>query len=463
MNNKIWILILALAIFISIALIWAFNEPESGTEEANEVKMDARYELDVLMDEAGDFQITASINVKNTSVETWNELGFYLVPNAMNAEETQSYQDEAASVNISAITIKGKDTAYQVNNNALMIELDEALEPEGSREVAVVYTLGLPEEGMRLSQVDNNYYLAHWYPMLASFEDGWQIHDYDPKGESYATGYGEYTVSYQLPNEFLVATSAQDGPIKASSSGTVQGEMIKDFYVAIMDPNDWEMKSRKVGDTTFRVFAPSGSDILEDTTALAVDAYNYFEEMIGDHPSKELDIIANDGHMEYPNIIEVATDEANLAYILVHEIAHQWFYFMVDNDPFNEAWLDESLTEYAMALFLSDYAGDEDIGFQGAAAYANSNTTTSTHANIPLDEFEESTYYATIYGEVPMLLKAFFDDNGGTEAAFVFLSAYYREFQYRQVDTDSFRKFFEDYFKGDQQQFLDSWLQPTKT
>jgi hypothetical protein len=38
MNNKIWILILALAIFISIALIWAFNEPESGTEETSEYK-----------------------------------------------------------------------------------------------------------------------------------------------------------------------------------------------------------------------------------------------------------------------------------------------------------------------------------------------------------------------------------------------------------------------------------------
>lgn len=458
MNTKIWILILALAIFISIALIWAFNEPESGTEETSEVMMDASYKLDVLMDETGDFQIIASINVKNTSVETWNELGFYLVPNAMNAEETQGYEDEAASVDISEVINEGQAASYQLDNNALMIELDEALAPGDSREVSLVYTLQLPKNGMRLSQVDDNYYLAHWYPMLARYEDGWQIHDYDPKGESYATGYGEYVVRYELPKEYLVATSAQDGTMKASSAGTVQGDMIKDFYIAVMDPEDWVLKSRKVDDTTFRVFAPSGSDIVADTTDLAVDAYSYFEEMIGDNPSKELDIIANDGYMEYPNVIEVATDESNLAYILVHEIAHQWFYLMVGNDPFDEAWLDESLTEFAMALFLSEYAGDDDIGFHGAAAYADSHAA-KTHANLPLNEFEESAYYATVYGEVPMILKAFFDDNGGTEAAFEFLASYYEEFQYQQVDTDDFKVFFDDYFKGDQQEFLDSWLQ----
>ncbi|MBT2582248.1 M1 family metallopeptidase [Planococcus sp. ISL-109] len=460
MKKKLWIIVLALAVLISVVLVWifSFKEPESDSIETTDVEMDASYNLDVTMDEAGAFRIAASIRVKNTSDEKWSELGFYLVPNAMNPDETDGYQGEAATVDISAVTAEGEATTYQLSNNALMIELEEALEPGDSREVAVVYTLGLPENGMRLSQVDDNYYLAHWYPMLASFEDGWQIHDYDPKGESYATGYGEYIVSYELSKDYLVATSAQDGTIRASSSGTVQGDMIKDFYMAVMDPEDWEMKSRKVNDTTFRVFAPSGSDILADTTDLAADAHSYFEEMIGENPSKELDIIANDGYMEYPNIIEVATDEANLAYILVHEIAHQWFYLMVGNDPFNEAWLDESLTEFAMALFLSEYAGDDDIGFQGAAAYADSYTT-ATHANIPLDEFEESVYYATIYGEVPMLLKAFFDDNGGTEAAFEFLAAYYVEFQYQQVDTDDFKAFFEDYFKGDQQEFLDSWLQ----
>ncbi|MFC4712047.1 M1 family metallopeptidase [Planococcus dechangensis] len=457
MKNKIWILMLTLVVFMSIALIWTFNEPEIDTEEASEVMMDASYQLDVLMDETGYFQITASINVKNTSVETWNEVGFYLVPNAMSAEETEGYEDEAASVDISVVTNEGQAASYELDNNTLMIALDEALEPGDSSEVSLVYTLQLPENGMRLSQVNDNYYLAHWYPMLASFEDGWQIHDYDPKGESYATGYGEYIVRYDLPKEYLVATSAQDGPIKTSSSGTVQGDMIKDFYMAVMDPNEWDVKSRKVDDTTFRVFAPAGSDILDDTAGFAADAYSYFEEMIGDNPSKELDIIANDGYMEYPNVIEVATDEANLAYILVHEIAHQWFYLMVGNDPFNEAWLDESLTEFAMALFLSEYAGDDEIGFYGATAYADSHAA-KTHANLPLNEFEESAYYATVYGEVPMILKAFFDNNGGTETAFEFLTAYYEEFQYQQVNTEDFKVFFEDYFKGDQQEFLDSWL-----
>lgn len=208
-----------------------------------------------------------------------------------------------------------------------------------------------------------------------------------------------------------------------------------------------------------RVFMPTDADLLEETIALAEETYSYFEKEIGDNPFDELDIIANDGYMEYPNVIEVATEQEAMEPILIHEIAHQWFYFLVSNDPFEDAWLDESVAEFLTALFISERNGDTDSGFWDASLSQASHPP-EKYVNLPLDEFEESAYYSTVYGKGPLMLKEFFDANGGRENALEFLSDYYAAFQFKRVDSEDFTTFFEDYFDGDQSEFLDSWIEP---
>ncbi|WP_341960983.1 M1 family metallopeptidase [Planococcus maritimus] len=410
----------------------------------------ANYVIDLEMTEAGTFQISAEVMVSNDSQESWSDIAFFFVPNEMNSESN--------SVEVNSISLAGNRVDYELDNGVLFIELESDLLPGKQQMVSVEYRLTVPEDGLRLTRSEKNVYLAHWYPMLAEYDAGWQVNAYDPKGESYETGYGDYVITYRLPDEYLIATSAPDGPAQASSSGTLIGKTIKDFYAAFLNPADWQIAERKSGETELRVFVPAESAILEETAELSVEAFAFFEQNIGEYPFAELDLIANDGYMEYPNIVEVPMDEALLDSILVHEIAHQWFYYLVSNDPYENAWLDESLTEFSTGLFLSDYYGDEDSGFQTAQAYKAS-TTPKPYADLALDEFDTAAYYATIYGEVPLLMKGFFDQQGGNEAALEFLAAYYEEFQFRRVTKQQFRDFFEGYFEGDQQEFLNSWLQ----
>ncbi len=461
MKFKLWAIPIAVAIGIIgffVLKSTVFNTDSSPQILDNEPDgINAVYDIHLKKGEQGDFEVSSSVNVTNDSTDPWTNIGFYLVPNAMNSVETPLYEDEDLVIDISLISVDGEEADYELNNNELLVELNAELEPKSSANVTVEYSMVLPENGMRLSQVEDNYYLAHWYPMLGFYDDGWDIKDYDSKGESYDTDYGDFTVSYELSKDYLVASSGEDGSIEAASTGTVTGENIKDFYMAIMDPEEWEVESVQANDTELRVFTPRSANMLEETSELAVDAFVYFEDNIGDNPFAQLDIISNDGYMEYPNIIEVAADEASQESVLVHEIAHQWFYFIVTNDPYNEAWLDEGLTEFSSSLFLSERYDDDEYGFWSATMAAEYYPP-ETYVNLPLDEFEEETYYSTIYGKVPVLLKEFFDDNGGNKAALEFLSAYYANFQFKQVDTEEFKEFFEEYFDGDQSEFLDSWL-----
>ena len=61
------------------------------------------------------------------------------------------------------------------------------------------------------------------------------------------------------------------------------------------------------------------------------------------------------GGMEYPNLVFISDsidEPQEYQKVIVHEIAHQWWYSVVGNDEINEAWLDESLAEYSTALFF---------------------------------------------------------------------------------------------------------------
>ena len=59
-------------------------------------------------------------------------------------------------------------------------------------------------------------------------------------------------------------------------------------------------------------------------------------------------------------------------YVIAHEIAHQWWYGLVGNDEYNEAWVDESLTEYSTALFFENHT---EYGFSYDAIVRNANSS----------------------------------------------------------------------------------------
>ena len=92
--------------------------------------------------------------------------------------------------------------------------------------------------------------------------------------------------------------------------------------------------------------------------AVAVDAMNTFQNLFGEYPYEAVNVVQANfcfGGMEYPNLVLIADavdDKETYKYVIVHELAHQWWYSLVGNNEFTEAWLDESLTEYSTFLFF---------------------------------------------------------------------------------------------------------------
>ncbi|WP_186673727.1 FtsX-like permease family protein [Sporosarcina sp. BP05] len=416
------------------------------------------YLIDMKLDKNNLFHISAEIDVTNESQDTWSDIGFYFIPNAFTEEYKPEILQDTADVSITSVTVAGEDIQYDLSNNKLLLKLDNELLPGAKNRVKIDYTMKIPEHGNRLSRVGANFYLAQWYPMLGHYQNGWNIKDYEIRGESYHTSYGDYKVNYSLPKEFLVVSSVEDGEIRPTMTGKLEGENIKDFYMALLNPQEWTSESLKVNDTTLRLLLPfDRREVLMEELEAAGEAFAYLEKKIGDYPYAELDLIGNGGDMEYPNVVEFSNSEDNYEVTLVHEIAHQWFYNMVSNDPYHDAWLDESLAVFVTSMFLTDKYKDETIGFEFASNLAKI-TSTSRKVNLALDKFKESDYHSTIYGKTPLLLRDFFRERGGQEEAIQFLSDYFNEYQFKYVDSNTFSRFFIEYFGEENREFLDGWL-----
>jgi len=85
-----------------------------------------------------------------------------------------------------------------------------------------------------------------------------------------------------------------------------------------------------------------------------------FSRLFVDFPYRQLVIVQTDfvhGGMEYGEIVFISssiTERAIKDRIIVHEIAHQWWYGIIGNDQVRTSWIDEGLAEYSTLLFFEE-------------------------------------------------------------------------------------------------------------
>jgi aminopeptidase N len=81
----------------------------------------------------------------------------------------------------------------------------------------------------------------------------------------------------------------------------------------------------------------------------AKNALVRIEARLGPYPYRVLKVVQSAGAygMEGPGVAWIPTGTgSNLAYLVTHEIAHQWFYGIVGNDQAREPFADEAVTDF---------------------------------------------------------------------------------------------------------------------
>jgi hypothetical protein len=333
----------------------------------------------------------------------------------------------------------------------------------------------------------NTYSLAHWQPLLAGWDrdNGWNLDPISKNGDPVFTEAAVFDVSLTAPSDLIFATSGSVLQRGGNEAGQVVTHYAsgpsRDFVMTASI--DFKVTETTVGETTVRSFAWPGSEDgakrVLDSGAKALKLYN---ELIGLYPYEELDLVQvaignGAGGVEFPGMVYIGADfyDVNsgnidpsfLEFVVVHEVAHQWFYGVVGNNQYQHAFMDESLANYlSIVYFAAEY------GTEAANQQANLNLRLGYFdllfqqgdevVDQPTDAFPSMHEYGvTIYGKGAL---AFLElrQTIGTDAFFAGLHRYYQDNAFTVAEPEDMKAAFEQASGQDLTDFWTHWFEEAK-
>lgn len=189
-------------------------------------------------------------------------------------------------------------------------------------------------------------------------------------------------VTITTDRPLVIATSGE----RVGGSGltqTFEAENVRDFSLTASP--DYRTRSVVVGDTTIRVYyRPGGPGAT--LLAQARNALTKMEALVGPYPYRTYRVAQSAGGyaIESPGLVWIprGAPSANLAYLVHHETAHQWFYGLVGGDQANEPFTDE-----AMADFLTRHVLGTRRGSRCATA----------RLDLSIYRYSSACYYEVVY------------------------------------------------------------------
>jgi hypothetical protein len=325
-----------------------------------------------------------------------DELVFRLVPNGP--------EPAASGAALVVDAVRGDDVAgagYEPlgaagPGGAYVVALAEPLAAGESTEVELDFTLTVGAGGFdRVGSDEGVTWWASGAPLLA-WEPGvgWAR---DPfvalSGETTTSPAADTTVRVSAPADLTVLmTGDQAEPTDADAEGrrtwTSAEPAARDVSVAAGRFSTEEETTPDDVRVTVGVL-PGADPTAEDLLDATVEAIADLEEFLGPFPYGTLTVpLLPDygGGIEYPSsILQASPSRA----VLVHEVAHMWFYGMVGNSQFRDPWLDEAFASWAEAVVNPGSAEDLEpaLGIAGDVGDA-------------MDAFRSQQQYgARVYGK----------------------------------------------------------------
>lgn len=251
-------------------------------------------------------------------------------------------------------------------NSAVYLDISGTqLKPGETISLQFDFATEIPKTNARFGYVVNGndeiYQLTFCYPRIAMYENGvWDESPYITEAENNYVTVSDYNVSFEAPENFTIIASGNE-----ETDGNVTKIIGKNVrQLAIFAGTNIKKDTETVDDVKINnyYFAHEGNKEYNNMALEAAkDSINLFSKLIGEYPYEELDIVHgyDSSAMEYSGIILIGTPDvedktaldeyANFAALssrIAHEVAHQWFYGVVGNNPYNEPWMDEAFAEY---------------------------------------------------------------------------------------------------------------------
>ncbi|WP_170270320.1 M1 family metallopeptidase [Heliorestis acidaminivorans] len=383
-----------------------------------------------------------------------------------------------------------------------LLELPEPLMPKQVLEVTISFRTHLPAIFARSGTVEPFVMAGQWYPKLAAYElagqrgrptEGFNLHQYHSNSEFFAD-FANYDVRISVPEDYIVGATGEEITEPIKEKGVIHyhfaQKWVHDFAWAA-DPRfviyQDTFKPAQGEPVIVSLYTrPEKSHLATRQLNAVVGTLRELHNLFGPYPYKTLTVIdppgdaLGAGGMEYPTLITGGTpllshgQSMEPERVLVHETIHQYWYGIVANNEFEEAWLDEGLTTYTEGKILERLYGDSRSSFSifGQPLLPLPLSTNSPGLfrtvlqplvldpiDLPAYDYASSRSYATsVYYRGALLLYSL-EGLLGEEKVFDILSTYYQRWAFRHPGTDDFVAVVKEKGCSESAKFLQKGLQ----
>lgn len=432
-----------------------------------------------------------SITWRNPGSQSVQELYFHLYPNAFRSNNTTFNRESGGKLRGQPMTedsygymeilkvqhSDGQDLSHTMqyiqpddgnpeDQTLMRIKLPASVAPGETVTLHMEFTVKLPYVYARMGYAGDFVMAGQWFPKLAVYEpkgrrghkqDTWNLHQYHGNSEFYAD-FGTYNVKIDVPASYLVA--ATGFPVN-----TVQDDgSRRQYHYYAEDVHDFAWaasphfiyaeeaySSSQIPGVKIKLYLDPKHVHLEKRYFTVVKrALSSFSEWYGPYPYSTLSVIVppeggnGAGGMEYPTLITAwaAKDEEpgnELERVIVHEIGHQFWYGMVANNEFEEAWLDEGFTTY-----VEEKVMESEYGLSRSLPILSSYITDPAPLKLNAWEYRSHEVYAeNVYTRASLVLRDI-EETIGTKKMQQVLRTYFHRWKFDHPTTRDFQQVLQD-------------------
>ena len=327
----------------------------------------------------------------STVIRARNESG-----DGIDRVELNTIAARLGAIDLTSVLVDGVEVVASVDDQTISVPLGGVL-PDGASarlDVAFRATLrrGLTDSDWMFSRAGGTLTLYRWIPWVSRAVPFNRPNHGDP---FVTPSSPEVSVEILTDHPMVLAAPAAEINQVAAGEGRAWRftmENVRDVSVVLAP--DFRLTAGEVDGITIRAYTRPGGLSGDRLIDQAVHAISSEAQQLGvPYPLEALTVVETQGGfgLEAPGLIWIPenVDTTNLAYLVHHETAHQWFYGLVGNDQQAEPFADEA---------AADLLARTALGTLRASRCA------SDDLDRPITGYTQRCYYEVIYVQGGRLL-----------------------------------------------------------
>ncbi len=287
-----------------------------------------------------------------------------------------------------------------------------------------------------------------------------------------------FDANIQAPSDLMVVMGADGNPEAINETGVYAFNMPQPIPSYLMAIAVGELKFESIGPRSGVYAEPDWIERAANEFAVLEEMIEIGEDLYGPYRWGRYDLLVLPpsfpfGGMENPRLSfltpTIIAGDGSLLALVAHELAHSWSGNLVTNAAWRDLWLNEGFTVYFEARIMEALYGKKVRDMLAKLAWDGLVETVAqadeADRQLVRDLSERDPEEA--FMRVPYDMGRFFLDwlevRFGREALDAFLRAYFDEFAFESIDTETFRAYaienlFERYPNQATIEEMDAWL-----